>query len=115
MTDESLIQVIREIQTGLIDADLGGGVYKQRIARPGRGKSAGFRVILALSPDSSSFFLLGFAKNERTNIEDFELVSLRMLASELLARSSDELDEALVDGTLFEVKNSEQSEEQDSK
>lgn len=112
--DAALIAAVDEIRSGLVDADLGGGLFKHRIARPGRGKSAGFRVILALSPDSDSFFLLGYAKNDRANIEDFELVALRMLAGELLARSPEAIDEALGDGTIFEVKSDENGEEQNS-
>jgi hypothetical protein len=87
----------------LIDADLGAGVVKKRIALPGRGKSGGARTLLATNKGSRWFFLFGFEKNERANVADDELAALQELAKELLVRTSDELDTAVADGTLLEI------------
>jgi hypothetical protein len=61
------------VTRGLVDADLGGGVIKQRIARPGQGRSGGFRVLLAYRAEERTVFLYGFAKSERDNVDDDEL------------------------------------------
>ena len=62
------------------DADLGGGVVKQRVARPGAGKSGGYRTIILLRRETRAIFVYGFAKNERANIEDDELADFKKLA-----------------------------------
>lgn len=84
MPDTVLRTAIRDAERGLIDADLGGGVIKQRTARPGGGKSGGFRTIILFRAGARAFFVHGFAKNERANIRDDELAAFRMLAAELL-------------------------------
>lgn len=48
ITDAVLCGAVDAASRGLIDADLGGGVIKQRIARHGEGKSGGFRTIILL-------------------------------------------------------------------
>jgi hypothetical protein len=65
VSDDSLCKAIREISSGLAHANLGGGVYKQRIARKGQGKSGGFRTIVFFRAHRTAFFILGFAKNEQ--------------------------------------------------
>ena len=70
--DAVLCEAIREAERGLIAADLRGGVIKQRIARPGQGKSGGFRVLIVFKAGMRAFFVHGFAKNERDNIRDDE-------------------------------------------
>ena len=88
---------------GLIDADLGGGVIKQRIARQGEGKSGGFRTIILFRICERAFFVHGFAKNERDNIRDDELDAFKMLAAMMMAYGDDALDKAIENGTLTEV------------
>lgn len=80
--DTALCQAIREAELGLISAELGSGVIKQRIARPGQGKSGGFRVLIVFKARTVAIFVHGFAKNERDNIRHDELSALRKLASE---------------------------------
>ena len=41
------VAAIETAGRGLIDADLGGGLIKQRVARPGQGKRGGFRMMIA--------------------------------------------------------------------
>lgn len=85
MTDAVLCDAIERAERGLIDADLGGGVIKQRVARPGSGKSGGFRTIVLFRTQARAFFVHGFAKNEQDNIRDDELAAFKMLADALLA------------------------------
>src|SRR5271170_6058883 len=80
-------EAVERAQRGLIDADLGGGVIKQRVARPGQGRSGGFRVLLAFDPNKRAIFIYGFAKNERGNIDDKEMRTLREIAAAWLAAS----------------------------
>jgi hypothetical protein len=73
ITDRELCDAVLEIEQGLVDADLGGGVIKQRIARRGGGKSDGFRALILVKARERAFFVHGFAKSDRENIRDDEL------------------------------------------
>ena len=73
ISDAALRDAVARAVQGQLDADLGGGVIKQRIARSGQGRSGGFRVLIAHRRDVRSVFLYGFAKSERDNIDDDEL------------------------------------------
>ncbi len=92
-----------EAERGLVDADLGGGVIKQRVARPGEGKSGGFRTIILLRAGERAFFVHGFAKSDQGNIRDDELAAFRVLAAQLLTYSDAEIAAALEAGALKEV------------
>jgi hypothetical protein len=101
--DAALCQAVRDAERGLIAADLGGGVIKQRIARTGKGKSGGFRTLIVFKAGTRAFFVYGFAKNERDNIEKDELVALKKLAAELLSYDDKVIARAVGSGTLTEV------------
>ena len=103
VTDPMLWAAVIEMENGLIDADLGGHVVKKRIALPGRGKRGGARSLLAYRLGDCAFFVYGFAKNERTNIDDRELKALKLLASALLGWTPEQTGHALREGTLIEV------------
>jgi hypothetical protein len=96
-------------RAGLIAADLGGGVIKQRIARPGQGKSGGFRTLIVFKAGTRAFFVHGFAKNEKDNIGRNELAALRKLAAELLAYDDKAISRAIASGVLLEVKRDAQT------
>jgi len=72
------------MSAGLIEADLGGHVFKKRVAAPGRGKSGSARAVVATNLGIRWFFVYGFEKNERANIDDRELAAFQQLASVLL-------------------------------
>ncbi len=103
LTDAALCDAVEEMQQGLIDADLGGGIVKKRVALAGRGKSGGARTLVATNKGNRWFFVFGFEKNSRSNISDAELEALQAIATELLAYSGQQLDHALVDGSLQEM------------
>ncbi|KZN12452.1 type II toxin-antitoxin system RelE/ParE family toxin [Marinomonas sp. TW1] len=105
LADSALRTAVDEIEKGLVDADLGGHVFKKRVALGGRGKSAGARTLLAYTLGQRAFFMYGFAKNSRANIDADELRALRRLAKELLEYSDIELIIAIEHGVLIEVKN----------
>ncbi len=105
LTDTSFLTAVEEMRHGLVDADLGGHVFKKRVALPGRGKSSGARVLLVFKRDHHRvFFVYGFAKNARATISDSELRALRRLAEDLLNYGETQIDKALEAKELVEVK-----------
>jgi len=107
LADQALAEAVERAGRGLIDADLGGGVIKQRIARAGGGKSGGFRAIILFRAGSRAFFVHGFAKNEQDNIRDDEVAAFKMLAARLLAFDNAALAQAVAAGVLMEVRGDE--------
>ena len=82
-----MCEAVQRAERGLIDADLGGGVIKQRIARKGQGRSGGYRALIVYRARERAVFLYGFAKNERDNVDDDELARLRRAAADILTWS----------------------------
>ena len=105
MEDAALREAVRRAGKGLIDADLSGGVIKQRIARKGGGRSGGFRLIVLFRRDELAFFVYGFAKSDRENLRRDELKAFRTLADAMLKLDEVGLQAALANGTIIEVKN----------
>ena len=103
ISDKQLHEAVERAARGLIDAELGGGLIKQRVARPGQGRLGGFRTIIAWRAKDRSIFVYAFAKNMRDNISDTELADLKDLAALFLGYSSKEIDRAVAAGELFEV------------
>ncbi len=77
----SLSEAVERAERGLVDADLGGEIIKQRVARAGQGRSGGYRMLIAYRRGGRGVFLYAFAKRERENIEPDELVTLREIGS----------------------------------
>jgi hypothetical protein len=103
LDDAALRKAVDDAERGLIDARLGGGVIKQRVARAGKGKSGSFRVIILYKAHVLAIFIYGFAKKDKDNVEQNELVALKLLASEMLSYNDREIAKALESGTLIEV------------
>jgi hypothetical protein len=89
--DDLLVEAIRRAENGLIDADLGGGVIKQRVGRPGRGRSGGYRTLIALRFGDRAVFVFAFAKNERENINPDELHAIKDFAADFLKKTGDRI------------------------
>ena len=103
LPDAALCKAVREIENGLIDADLGGFLYKKRVARAGGGKSGGYRTLLAARMGSRHVFLHGFPKNERDNITQEEKRALQFAGKVFLDLPARDLEMALQAGVLLEV------------
>ena len=103
LTTPSLCTAVREMTAGLYDADLGGGLLKKRIARPGQGKRGGFRTLVATNKGTRWVFVYGFPKNERSNIDKDEEDALKQLAVYLLSLTAQALGQAQRAGELMEV------------
>ena len=105
LRDNALLEAVGAVASGRWDSDLGGGVFKQRIARDGGGKSGGFRTIILFRVGGHSFFVHGFAKNDKANITGRELRALKALASILLDLDADALEKARRAGEITEVES----------
>jgi len=105
INDGALCEAVARAEKGLVDADLGGGVIKQRIARQGQGRSGGYRVLLAFRDKERTIFVYGFAKNDRDNIDDQELAVVREVSASWLAADTKMIGLALAQGLLIEVRN----------
>jgi hypothetical protein len=100
-----LLEATHAVASGQWDADLGGGVFKQRIARKGGGKSGGFRTIILFKVGRHSFLVHGFAKNEKANITPKEIKALKKLARTFLGLDAEALEAANTAGEIAEVMN----------
>lgn len=105
LKDQDLLFAVAEMEAGLIDADLGGNVFKKRIALPGMGKRAGARTLVAGKIFKKWFFIFGFVKNEKGSINDDELVHLQGVANRLLYLTDKDIEEAILAGELKELNN----------
>ena len=103
LSDTALLKAIDEMERGLVDADLGGNVYKKRVALPGRGKSGSARTLIATNREDRWNFMFGFEKNDKENITQPELAYLQSVAQIFLGYSNDELQLAIAKGEFLEV------------
>jgi hypothetical protein len=113
INDARLWDAVDRAERGLVSADLGGGLIKQRLARPGQGKSGGYRVIIAFRSKQRAVFVFGFAKNEVDNIDDDQLATLRETAALWLAADVKKIERAIKDELLIEVKHGSNKKEKD--
>ena len=103
LTDSALLKAIDELEQGLVAADLGGDVYKKRVALPGRGKRGSTRTLIATNRESRWIFMFGFDKNDRENITQAELAYLQKAAQVFLGYSDAELLLAIAREDFLEV------------
>lgn len=105
--DDSLKKAVEQLEAGKFDADLGGGVYKQRLARVGEGKSGGYRVLVCFRQGTRSFFMYGFPKSDRENITASERDDLKKLAKVLFSMTDEQLDAKVKAGAFQEISSEE--------
>jgi hypothetical protein len=103
IADAKLIEAVERAGRGLVDADLGGGLIKQRIARQGQGRRGGYRVIIGFRSGDFAVFLFGFAKSAQENLEDHQLQALRRIAGSLLGADAEMIKRAVERGELMEI------------
>lgn len=104
ISDAMLCEAVANIEKGLIDADLGSGLIKQRVARVGGGKSGGYRTLIFFRAETRAVFVFGFAKNDRANLNAEEEATLRKAAKLTLAFSEAQMDAEVAAGRLLEVR-----------
>lgn len=103
ISDKKLADAVLEIEDGLNVVDLGGGLIKKRVARTGGGKRDGYRTVIAYREGIRSVFLYGFPKNEKSNLTDLELGSLKQLAKIYLQLNDFDMEKAKTAGEIEEV------------
>ena len=103
LDDAALCRAVRDVERGLIDAELGGGLIKQRVARMGQGKRGGFRTLIAYRRGDRVVFLFGFAKHDLDNVGDDEVAEWRAIGARWLRASADEIATAIAEERLMEV------------
>jgi hypothetical protein len=106
ITDADLLKAAQLANDGLIDADLGGGVIKQRIARTNEGKSGGSRSIILFKKNDRAVYIYGFQKKDVANISQRELEAFRELAEVILRYTDAEMKQRVNDGALCQVEES---------
>lgn len=102
--DKALAAAIADIERGLIDADMGSGLIKQRVARAGGGKRGGFRTLIAYHIGKRAVFLFGFAKSDQANISPDDERDLKDYGALLLALKDKEIELMTENGELREVR-----------
>ena len=109
IADKALAKAVDNAEAGIIDADLGGGIIKQRVARPGQGKSGGFRTVIAYRHGVHAVYVFGFAKSERANLDDDELAYWQQIGRDFLALNEKVFEVALAADELSEVKDGDET------
>ena len=105
ISDANLEAAVARAEAGHIDADLGGGIVKQRVPRAGQGRSGGYRVIVFYRTRTRAIFVEGYAKSARDNIEADELVALRKACRLALAFTDEKIAALLEARTWLEIDN----------
>jgi len=105
IADAALCTAVTRAEKGQIDAELGGEVIKQRVARQGQSKSRGYRTIILFRRGAKAFFVYGFAKSQRANIDNQEEEQFKQAAKHVLALTEKQIAELLKRGDFMEVKN----------
>jgi hypothetical protein len=103
LSNDLLANAIKEIEQGLVEAALGGMLFKKRIGLQGRGKSGGARTIIALKIEHRAIFLYGFEKNQQDNINSKDLAYLRVASKKLMSMSDNEIEQQVKFGNLKRV------------
>jgi hypothetical protein len=103
ITDHELLEVVDQLEAEQADANLGGDVYKVRIARQGEGKSGGYRVIVYFRNEYRTFFSYGFSKNDKGNISKKELKRFKEDAKSRHSYTDEQIRKKKKNGTLIEI------------
>lgn len=104
LTNDSLKNAVQEVQNGLHDGNLGSGLYKKRIAMPGKGKRGSYRTLLVFKQNEKAFFVYAYAKNKKANISPKELAIYKDLSKILLNLNENKLQDMIKKKSLIEVK-----------
>ena len=104
VADKLLCQAAREIEQGLFEADLGGGLCKKRVALPGQGKSGSARTLVAKKHKGAIFFLAGREKSTPgSDFSDKEVEAAKIIARALENANAEKLEELISSEILKEI------------
>jgi hypothetical protein len=104
ITDTELEEAVNRLEAGQAEADLGGGVFKMRMARQGEGKAGSYRVIVFFKSEERTFFVYGFAKSVMANISDKQLKNFKKTAKVVLDLTDNQLNDTIKEGTYLEIR-----------
>lgn len=104
ISDQDLIEAIYQAEQGLIDANLGRGVIKQRLAKQGQGKSSGYRTIVFYKMNNVAFFAHGFEKSDQENITQLEELTFKLQAKIYLGYTTQQIATLLETGQIYPVR-----------
>ena len=113
LSEKRLREAIERVEQGSIDADLGGNLIKQRVARSGMGRLSGYRTLIAYQAARRSVFLYGFAKNERDNVDARELADLKKLVARFLSLDDEQIGKAVEAQELKELTTDGENDKED--
>ena len=107
ISDAALLTASEAIVSGHVEANLGGSLFKKRIAKAGTGKSGGYRIIVGYKRPNIEriIFLYAFGKNERANISQKEEAALSIAAEAFISATDKQVSELLKKGSVWEVKS----------
>ena len=108
ISDAMLCEAVERAERGQIDADLGAGLIKQRVARPGAGMFCGFRTLVFFRAETRAVFAFGFAKSDMANLDDAEEAYLKKAAKLVLGFADTKMEAEVAAGRMFEVNCDEQ-------
>ena len=101
IVDDNLIVAIENLENNLSSSNLGGGLFKVRVASQGGGKSGGFRTLIVYKEEDMAVVVYGFAKNEQDNLSKSELLAFKKLSKDILGQSQDDLEMAIKKGVFI--------------
>jgi hypothetical protein len=103
IADNELLEIVDQLEGDQADANLGGDVYKVRVARRGEGKSGGHRVIVYFKNEFRTFFAYGFSKPDKDNISEKELKAFKLDAKDQFLLTDEQIEARLRNGTFIEI------------
>jgi len=101
IVDDNLIVAIENLGNNLSSSNLGGGLFKVRVASQGGGKSGGFRTLIVYKKEDRAVVVYGFAKNEQDNLSKSELLAFKKLSKDILSQSHQDLEMAIKKGVFI--------------
>lgn len=107
ISDQVIQEAASEVVQGLVESDLGGGLFKKRISRPGGGKSGGYRFLIGFKKDNTDriIFIFGFSKNRFSSITEKEQEVLSLVAKSFFSSSDEQILSMIGNKDIFEVNN----------
>ena len=101
IVDDNLIVAIENLENNLSSSNLGGGLFKVRVASQGGGKSGGFRTLIVYKKEDRAVVVYGFAKNEQDNLSKSKLLAFKKLSKDILSQSHQDLEMAIKKGVFI--------------
>jgi len=103
ISDKELLEIVEQLEKDQADANLGGDVYKVRVARQGEGKSGEHRIIVYFKNEFRTFFVYGFSKSDKDNISAKDLKRFKEDAKIQFSFTEEQIEARLRNGIFIEI------------